>query len=243
MSRVLTSAFAEALQADVINLAYFASFAFSGGTVRFWSGTGQISWSGSTWTGAGNLADFSPVEESRIPEAPGMRFTLNGIDSSILGLALTEQYRNRPCSLFMAVMNENFNTVVASYRMFGGRMSTMLLEDGGNTGGIVIEAENELADLMRVNAFRYTDAHQTRVFPGDTGLRYVNAVANRKILWGRVQQLGYGGTTPGIGGPGTLPGGGPIEPPGTPDPGPGTGIIQPPGNPIILPPGEQPIPD
>jgi hypothetical protein len=190
--------------------------------VRFWTGYSTITWEGEDWTGAGNLGSIGSVQQSITPEAPGMRFSLTGIDSAVLSSVFNFKYRNRTCELFMAFLNDDFDTVLASYRLFGGRMSVPIVNDQATTGSIVIEVENELADMMRPNAIRYTDEHQRRIFPTDTGLRYIASVANKRILWGREQIIDrlrggspIGGSPPGTGSGGVYdPGGGFIGDPG-----------------------------
>lgn len=245
MPRNLSEDFITQLNAPTKFLAYFASFEFADmdgtseidETVRFWTGYSTIEWDGEDWVGAGNLGSIGSIHQSNTPNAPGMRFALTGIDAAILSTTFNYKYRNRKCELFMVFMNSAFDTVLASYRLFGGRISMPIIDDNATHGSIVIEAENELAELMRPNAIRYTDEHQRRIFPTDTGLRYIASVANRRILWGREQFMeiaggagrgGSGGTvlptTPGD--TGGIGGQFPYTPPIPPMPGPGNEVLE-----------------
>jgi hypothetical protein len=190
MSRDLSAGFVSAVTAKELNLAWFAWFEFDGGTVRFWTGVGDMTLDGETYNGVGSIGSFSEVVEGRSPEAPGMRFMLNGIPSTVLATVFGETYRNRPCALYMAAMNDGFTAVTASALIFSGVMSTAKLTDDGEMGVLMIEAENELADLMYPNLVRFTQNHQQRIFPGDTGLRFISSITVRKIWWGRIQTTG-----------------------------------------------------
>lgn len=186
----LSNAFLTAIRLPNIYLAHFAQFDFRSGTIRFWTGKGSITWGGETWLGAGNLATIDKISESTRIEAPAYQFGLLGIDPSLLALASEQQYRNRSCQMWMAVMDSTFSTVTAAVRVFGGVMSHMLISDQAVSGSLSIVAENELARLNTPNEVRYTDEHQRAIFPGDTGLRYIAATSDTPVYWGRYQDFG-----------------------------------------------------
>jgi hypothetical protein len=193
MSR-LDSTYIAALRQPVIYLAHFAEFEFRGGTVRFWTGKGSISWDSKTWVGTGTFGGIQSIEEKTAVEAPGYSFSLTGIDSTILSSAVGEQYKGRACQLWQAVMNSDYTTVVASVRLFGGTMSHLSISDQGNAGSITLFAENEMVWLNNPNEVRYTDEHQQKIFPGDRGLRFVSNTVDTAVYWGRWQPLGLSKT-------------------------------------------------
>jgi hypothetical protein len=90
----------------------------------------------------------------------------------------------------MAVMNDDFTAVSDSIRIFGGRMSHMTITDSGDSGSLVVHAENELVRLNEKNEIRYTDDHQRTIFPDDTALRFISATLDGEIWWGRKQSFG-----------------------------------------------------
>jgi len=189
MSR-LGATFLAAIQQPVVRIAYFAQFDFTSGSVRFWTGNGTISWGGNNWVGAGNLAGIDTLDESTEIEMQGFAFTLLGIDPSLLALIAAEGYRFQPVQLWMAVMNDDFTAVSDSIRIFGGRMSHMTITDSGDSGSLVVHAENELVRLNEKNEIRYTDDHQRTIFPDDTALRFISATLDGEIWWGRKQSFG-----------------------------------------------------
>ncbi|MBM3855051.1 MAG: hypothetical protein FJ399_18165 [Verrucomicrobia bacterium] len=197
MARDLPSAVASAIAGVVVKYAFFAEFAFASGTVRLWSGTGDKSWAGNTWTGAGDFGSITPVDETTEVTAAGLTFTLSGIPPSTLALALGDNYRGKPCKLWLAVLDAA-DAVLDAYQLFAGRMDVMSIEDGAETGAIRLAAENRLIDLARARALRYTDAEQRRLFPGDLGLEYIANLAEKPLNWG----IPGGGIPPGYGGGG-----------------------------------------
>ena len=183
MSRNLPSAVASAVVGSVVKLAFFAEFQFASGTVRMWTGVGNKSWNALTWTGAGDFGGISPVDESTDVRAAGLAFRLSGIPASSLSLALSDNYRGKPCKLWLAILDAA-DAVVDTYQIFAGRMDVMTIDDGGDTASINVQAENRLVDLTRARALRYTDAEQRRLFAGDLGLEFVAKLAEKPLHWG-----------------------------------------------------------
>ncbi len=183
MARDLPLALASAVVARVVRVALLAEFAFASETLRMWTGQADTNWAGHTWTGAGDLGGITPVDETTEIGAAGLTFTLSGIPSNLVTLALQDHYRGRQCKLWLACLTEA-GAVEAAVRIFGGRMDVMSIEDAGETSTISIQAESRLVDLMRARDARYTDATQKRLFAGDLGCEYVAALAEKPLPWG-----------------------------------------------------------
>lgn len=183
MGRDLPTAVATAIVGSVVKYAFFAQFEFASGTVRLWSGAGSKSWNSSSWSGAGDFGGITPVDESTDVSASGLAFRLSGIPGTSLALALGENYRGKPCKLWLAILDDD-DDVVDAYQVFAGRMDVMKIDDGGDAGTISVQAENCLVDLQRPRLLRYTDAEQQRLFPGDLGLQFVAKLAERPLYWG-----------------------------------------------------------
>ena len=183
MSRNLPSAVASAVVAAVVNVRFFGEFQFASGTVRLWTGAGSKIWNAQTWTGAGDFAGISPVDETIAGGAAGLLFTLSGVPASTLAIALADNYRGKPCKLWLAIVDAT-EAIVDTYQLFGGRMDVMNIEDAGNDSRIGIQAESRLIDLTRPRSLRYTDAEQRRLFAGDLGLEFVAKLAEKALHWG-----------------------------------------------------------
>jgi len=183
MAREMPAAVSTAIQGAVVHLALFGEFQFASGTVRMWTGAGDKSWSGQTWTGGGNLVGISPIDETTEVSAAGLNFTLNGVPSSLVGTALADAYRGRPCKLWLAILDAA-EAVVDVVQVFAGRMDVMTIADAGETATITLQAENRLVDLRRPRSSRYTNEEQQRLFAGDVGLEFVAKLAEKPLYWG-----------------------------------------------------------
>jgi len=157
--------------------------AFDSGAVRLWNGYDDLTVDGEEYTGAGSLLGISSIDETAEIEANGVSITLSGIDSSLISVALTENYQNRTAKIYIGAIADN--GTVSSYQIFAGRLDVMTIEESGETATIAVTAENRLIDLERPRTRRYTSEDQKSLFPGDLGLDYVNDLQDKTLDWGR----------------------------------------------------------
>ena len=154
-------------------------------TIRVWNGLEDISFGGVTYIGAGTLLSISTIEESTDISSQGISITLSGMDSSVLNLALTENYQNRSIEVFMGYLSGGTNNIAGSFTMFKGRMTAMTINDTTQGATISLQAENRLIDLERPSHFRYTKESQEFLPTGDTFFNRVASLQDKEIVWGR----------------------------------------------------------
>jgi hypothetical protein len=184
MSRGLSSAFKTAAAAGHVRPALLGYFNFSGGAVRLWTGIGDLSWGGNTYTGAGDLVTVEPVQETNEVRANGLSFRLNGMPSAMVTRILAENYRGRACTLWLALFDASGAIIADPLMLFSGRMDQCLLNDPGDSCTITVTAESRLVDLQRPRERRRTDEDQQNLFSGDLGLEFVVGLQDRELLWG-----------------------------------------------------------
>tara|TARA_R100000315_G_C5229780_1_gene140735 strand:+ start:1280 stop:1891 length:612 start_codon:yes stop_codon:yes gene_type:complete len=183
MSRNLTTAVQNQLAASELEPFFAIKLAFDSGDVRIWTGYTDITVASETYIGGGQLLSISPIEETVEVAARGVNLALNGIDSSLVSVALTESYQGRAAKVYLGVISSG--AVVADpYLVFDGRMDVMTIEDAGETASISLSAESRLIDLERARVRRFTDNDQQNQFPGDTSLRFVADLQDKEIAWG-----------------------------------------------------------
>jgi len=154
---------------------------FDSGTVRFWNGTGDLTFNSDTYSGVGHLLSISDIEEAAEIGAKGVTLSLSGISSTILSYALNENYKYRNIKIHVGTIN---NGTVASYEIFSGRMDVMTINENGETCNIVLTAENRLIDLERPRVRRYTSEDQKSLYANDKGFDFVNSIQETEIKWG-----------------------------------------------------------
>ena len=185
MSRDLTTDFKNAVIAGTVYPAVLVTAALDSGTLRFWNGVGTLSYGGNNYTGAGNLLQVSEVVETQNIEARGAEFTLSGIPSSIISIALTEEYQDRTITQSFAAFDSSGAIIADPFMFFSGKADVMSIEEGRATGTIKLTAENDLITLARVNERRRTPEDQKLTYAGDTFFDQVAALQSKDIVWGK----------------------------------------------------------
>ena len=88
---------------------------FAGGTVRYWTGYGDLLYDGHVWTGSGAVVGVSEIEETIDLKATGVAFTMSGVDVEAGDLALTTmpESQGRPARCYLAAIRyETADTLV-----------------------------------------------------------------------------------------------------------------------------------
>ena len=189
MSRTVPAALLTALDGDQIEVFYAVDLAFDSGNMRLWTGYGDKTIGGQTYTGTGNLLTIDGLEEASDLSARGTTLTLNGLDSTIITYALTEEYQGRLVTIYWGV---GTNTV----EVFSGYMDKMTIQDAAESATISLTVESRLIALERPNVRRYTrESHAgVRTAKGlsgsDTFFDWVTKLQDKQIVWGRATENG-----------------------------------------------------
>ncbi len=151
---------------------------------RFWTGYGQITVGGNTYYGSGDLGSVSEVVETQKVQSNGLNVSLSGIPSNLMYDALLQDYQGQVANVYFGTLTNGALTV-QPYLIFSGYMDVMNVLVEGETANINITLENKIADLLRTKVARYTNEDQISRYPGDTSLRFVDAIqSDKEILWG-----------------------------------------------------------
>lgn len=175
-----------ACAAQQVAPAYLVEMIFDSAPLRVWSGRGDLTWSGRTFTGTGDFGGISEIEESGKVAANGIELSLTGIPSGMISLALAEPYRGRRVYVRLAFFDTTTWTLIADpVAVFAGRMDTMRIKDSGETATIALSCESKLIDMQRARERRYTYEDQVELFAGDKGFEYVAGLQEQELFWGR----------------------------------------------------------
>ena len=195
----IDSSIVNKLGADHQELFFAIKAEFDTSDIRLWTGKDDLTISSETYTGAGTLLAISSIEDDKEVTSNGVNISLSGMDSTVLNYALTENYQNRPITIFLGYQIAGTNEVAGTITMFKGRMVTLSIVDSPEGSTVSIDCENRLTDLDKPSHFRYTKESQEFLFAGDKGLDRVASLQDKEILWGRTS-TGSGSMSGGGGG-------------------------------------------
>ena len=183
MSRDITTAMNNQLTATELEPFFAVDIAFDGGSLRLWTGYGDITFDSITFTGAGDILNIAQITETSEIQATGVTIGLSGIPSSLIASALTESYQGRAVKIYFGTLSSG-SVVADPYVIFSGRLDVMNIDDSGDTCDITLQAENRLIDLDRPRSRRYTSEDQKIDYPTDKGLEFIADLQDKQIIWG-----------------------------------------------------------
>ena len=184
MSRDLSGAVVSEITAAELQPFLLFEGDFIGGTVRAWSGIGDLSWDSKNWTGTGNLLTVSAVQENADTVASGATVTLTGVPVELISLALSSVRQGGAGRIYLGFLSAG--AVVADpVLVFEGKLDVPVIEEDAETASIAIAYESRLIDLQKPRESRYTDQDQQRIYPGDLGMSFVPSLQEKTLAWGR----------------------------------------------------------
>ena len=185
MARNLHSDFDTAIQASEVHPILIAKINTSGGDVRVWTGIGDLTFDSETYTGTGDLGGVTEISEKSDMSATGLTFTLSGIPSSTISIALGQMEQGRACTLWLALLNTSTGALINNpYELFSGFTDVTIISEGGETSTIAINSENRMISLERTRVRRYTDEDQQNEHSGDKGFEFVPGLQDKVVVFG-----------------------------------------------------------
>jgi len=209
MTRTVSTHFSDALDETVVQPFLAIELLFdSPNQLYFWTGLGNLTVGSKTYIGTADILAVSPVEETSEIAARGAQFTITGIPSNLISLALTEPYQGRQAKIYFGLIplpsrliTEAGEVIVTEalspisiapdiqtelVEIFSGYMDVMSINDAADAGTISLSVENRLIDLERARARRYTSEDQKQIagYSTDVGLDFVADMQDKEIRWG-----------------------------------------------------------
>jgi hypothetical protein len=185
MSRGFPSAVLTALSSDHVALVTFAKLEFPSGTLYLHNSIGTYTWGGNDWLGTGDLGEISQIEEGAQISPYKLTLTLSGLDATISGAALTEDYYLQPVTVYLGALNPDDELIADPTVVWEGAMDQMEISVGAEGGdAIVLTAESELARFDKASNLKYTDAQLQSDSAGSLGFEFMADIEGAKIRWG-----------------------------------------------------------
>jgi len=184
MARDLHADTLTALADDVLRPANFVKMEFDSADVNVWSGLGEYTLDGDVYTGLGNLGGISAVSENTNLSSNPVDFTLNGIPTEYVSLALQEPYQGKPITYSVAFLDSSGAVYGESFQMFKGLMDVMSIKKGVPTSNITLRAESVLRRAERPGVRKMNPQHHMRDRPLDKFFIFLNNIQNKELIFG-----------------------------------------------------------
>ena len=161
-----------------------AQVGFSSGIVYAWTGYGDLVWNGHTYLGVGTMGSVEAVTDTSDLSAQGMAFTLEGISTSSLSLAIGDAAQGLPAKLWLGALTSAGVLIPSPVLIFSGLTDVPKITESGETAAVTIMCENKLARLATAASRRFTPDDQAIDYPGDRWFDYVAALQDMQIKFG-----------------------------------------------------------
>ena len=172
----------------------------SGGTYNLFSGVGELSWDGKTWTGAGDLGFIGPIESTTEAKAGKVVVGLSGLDATLKAEVLDELSRGGFASLYFGFFADGDMTLsVDPWLGFYGRVDTCEVEEDVDGVEIRVNLLDSVGARLRRTIRRRTDSDQQEIYSGDEFYSFVASMRDPEN-WGGSGQHGTSTVAPGGGG-------------------------------------------
>lgn len=185
MSRGFPTAVATALAQQNVAIVTFAKLEFPSGTVYLHNSLGSYTWGGHDWLGVGDLGSISQVEEGLDVSPYAITLTLSGLDATISGAALTEDYYLHGVTVYLGVLDTDDVLIDTPTQIWAGFMDQMNMTVGADGGdAIQLVAESELSRFNKSLNLMYTNTAQQERSTGDLFFNFLHKIEGAKINWG-----------------------------------------------------------
>lgn len=168
---------------EAVCLFVAVAFAFQSATVRVWSGFGDLSLGGFTYTGTGYLGRITAHTEQVMLVSEKKTYQLSGTDPALVPESDFDSSFGRSVTEYFGFLTQAGAQVATPEINWEGRIDSCRRVDG-SAPLIEVNAEYRLSLIDQVDGWRYTQEHQQQFFAGDDGFRYVPVLETSELLWG-----------------------------------------------------------
>jgi len=171
------------------------------GTVRFFTGVGELSWDSQTWTGAGDLGYIGAIESGTDLRAGRLEVGLSGLDATVKADALNELSRGSDCYVYLGFFTSSATIVADPWLAFFGTLDQTAITEDDDGVSISVSILDGIGARLRRTQRRRTDADQQEIFSGDKIFEFVGD--DTPVSWGAPGGATGGGGNNGGAGPGS----------------------------------------
>lgn len=183
MSRNISSPMLSAITSAYVRPALAAQIAFKSQTSYVWSGSGNLVYSGNTYTGIGDFGKLGDIVEGQDVQAYSTSVTLSGIDQTLLSESITDIQLGAPATIYLVLLDGNGVIIGTPYPLFVGTVDKPSISIGTETLSITLNLETKLANLQRPSMRRYTSVDQRIDYPADTFFDNVESLNDQALIW------------------------------------------------------------
>lgn len=182
----ITGSFYTSLEGSNVVMHLFGKLEFSGSAnvTRVWTGDDDIEFEGETYLGAGRIGTITLPSEDIGFDVKTFTLQIPSMPSEIIAIAILGQYKNRPVTIWQALVDEDDHTIITNRVLIRGRMVSMITSKDADNASITLHCENMLSLLLQAPGDLLTHERQISDYPDDRGFEYTTAIQEVAVYWG-----------------------------------------------------------
>jgi hypothetical protein len=141
----------------------------------------DIAWDGNVYLG-GRQGGIEQIKDQG-GEVVGLTFTLAGVPTALIAVALSEAVQGRRATVSMAIMEPVNQQIADVIELWTGSLDQMPIKEEGETATITVTAEHRGITYARPKGALYSDAVQQAMYPGDRCLEFLTAQSAHVDVW------------------------------------------------------------
>lgn len=181
MSRDIAAATLTAITGEVVTRAACVAIDFDSAPLLVTSAPFDITLSGDTYLGVGQLGSIGGVDEGGELQSVQLTLALTGIPRDQVDTVMAEPTQNRAVTVYEVALDPSTMAVIGDpIPVFRGRIDTAEVTLG-DTATVALTVTNRLADWERPSNWLYSDERQQRDNPGDLGFQYAAGLEGKNV--------------------------------------------------------------
>ena len=189
MSSRWTAAQLAELRGAAVRLGTLLRLDFASGTLRLWEGAGELeTLDGHSWLGHGGLVNVSDAELAAGFFASTYSVSLSGLPDEFTdiysrAMAQEEEVKGRAIVASLQVFGADWQPLGLPVALWAGVMDKLTFDKAAGSRTVSLQCETPFVTRRKPRYGFLTDEDQQRSYPGDRGLRFASAAAEKQLTW------------------------------------------------------------
>lgn len=183
MPRTVNASTITALESDSVRMCHLLQIDFAT-TLYLTDNFFDITYDGNTFDAASHFLSLDSTQETQDLRIGSMTINISGVDQAYLSIFLSQEYINRRCQIWLAILSDSGAIVGDPIKTFDGQITGYSLQESRDSCVINMKVASHWADFDRTAGRITNNTSQQQYFSGDTGFRFA-AKIRRDIKWGK----------------------------------------------------------
>jgi hypothetical protein len=182
----IPSTIQDLLETGRFSIRYLIRFELDSGPAGVWNDTFALAYGGITYTPLAGNMEITEIPATSQLDSDRVSVTVGYLSNDVVTIVATEAWHQRPCTLFLAFMDDAGNAQHVMARCAGFLDDVTISDADGDKCILTLTIESNNRELNRSNGRTRSDADQRRTLSTDGFFKHAaNAAADSAIYWGR----------------------------------------------------------